>query len=71
MAHTRVMRVEWRCIRCGEVIGLYEPAVIVDHNGVRKTSRGAESKPPGHGEAAYHLGCYEGTLVGAPRRQAA
>lgn len=33
-----------RCVRCGDVIGVYEPAVVVEDDAVRHTSLAAE--PP-------------------------
>jgi len=33
----------WRCAQCGNVIGVYEPLVIVEDNGARTTAR---AKPP-------------------------
>jgi hypothetical protein len=48
-----------RCISCHDVIGVYEPMVVVDHAGVRRTSRAAEPGGQQAGEARYHGACYE------------
>lgn len=48
-----------RCTRCSDVIGVYEPVIVVDARGVRRTSLAAENLAARIGEARYHLGCYE------------
>ena len=45
---------------------MYEPLVVVDHAGVRHTSRAAEQQLPQVGEAHYHRACYERRV--APER---
>jgi hypothetical protein len=48
----------FRCRRCGELIGVYEPLAVADEQGIRITSRAAE---PGLGdyEAIYfHRDCF-------------
>jgi hypothetical protein len=44
----------WRCAHCGREIGVYEPAVIVEDQQERETSRLAERRAPA---AAYHVSC--------------
>ena len=46
------------CTRCGEVIGVYEPAVIVLDDGPRMTSRAAEPAAFDHARERYHRACY-------------
>lgn len=49
-----------RCTRCSEVIGTYEPTVVVDRDGVHRTSIAAHGRDSvHHGEARYHRACYE------------
>ena len=31
--------VHWKCAHCGDVIGFYEPAIVVEGDGERRTSR--------------------------------
>jgi len=31
--------VHWKCAHCGDVIGFYEPAIVVEGHGERRTSR--------------------------------
>ncbi len=47
---------KWICIRCGDVVGVYEPATVIDRSLARATSRLAESSPP---QAVYHTACFE------------
>jgi len=50
----------WRCARCGDVIGVYEPLVIVDENGARHVSRAAEPQlSREQGVPHYHRTCYD------------
>jgi hypothetical protein len=47
-----------RCQHCGDVIGVYEPVVVLSDGQTRDTSRAAE---PDHGEPVgecYHRACY-------------
>lgn len=47
------------CPHCAEVIGVYEPMVIVDSTGaVRETSRAAEPALGAQAVERYHLACY-------------
>lgn len=56
-----------RCVECADVIGVYEPLVMVEHSGVRLTSLAAEGPLAYRGEGQYHAACY----ANAQTRQAA
>jgi hypothetical protein len=45
----------WTCLLCGEPIGAYEPAVAIDGNTARETSRANEPTRP---DELYHLACW-------------
>lgn len=50
---------QWRCARCADLIGAYEPIVTVQNGQARQTSRTAELRtgrrlPSEH----YHEACY-------------
>jgi hypothetical protein len=48
-----------RCTRCGDVIGVYEPIVVVrGGDEVRETSRAAEAALPLAGAEHFHSECY-------------
>ncbi len=47
------------CMRCGAVIGTHEPLVIVDGDGVHRTTLALWSRPRVRGEAIYHPACYQ------------
>jgi len=50
-----------RCTRCDDVIGVYEPLVVVDADGVRHTALAAEPHLAAQrrgGDALYHRLCY-------------
>jgi hypothetical protein len=49
-----------RCVTCGEVIGVYEPAVWVIDGRVRTTSRAADPNVSAEHDCAFHAGCYVG-----------
>jgi hypothetical protein len=61
------MRDALRCTRCSDVLGVYEPVVVVDHRGWHYTSLAAEPFPARSGEARYHAACYE-AIHAAPLR---
>ena len=61
------MRDALRCTQCSDVIGVYEPVVVVDHRGGHYTSLAAEPLSARTGEAQYHAACYE-AIDGAPLR---
>jgi hypothetical protein len=49
-----------RCPHCGEVIGVYEPLVVVIDGVPRETSRAAEPEVSATaGRAIYHSACHE------------
>jgi hypothetical protein len=47
-----------RCHHCGDVIGVYEPMIVLAGGEARKTSKAAEhgTRPPG--SECYHHACY-------------
>jgi hypothetical protein len=53
------------------VIGVYEPLVVGDENGVRTTSRAAEPELRVSAAACYHRDCHamESEAMRAPARQ--
>ena len=46
------------CVRCGDWIGVYEPAVIVLDSACRLTSRAAEPDAVNKAPERYHRACY-------------
>ncbi len=50
-----------RCTRCTDVIGVYEPLVVVDSTGVPHSSLAVEARHPETGDATYHEACYVAT----------
>lgn len=47
-----------RCVRCGDVIGVYEPLVACVGDAARETSRAAEPDVGDHGAELYHRECF-------------
>jgi hypothetical protein len=47
-----------RCRRCGDVIGVYEPMILLEDGKARETSRAAEPDVDGRGDR-FHGYCYE------------
>jgi hypothetical protein len=47
-----------RCRRCGDVIGAYEPMVLVTDGRARITSRAAVGDRPAHESECFHERCY-------------
>ena len=47
-----------RCHRCRDVIGSYEPMVVIVEGKPRTTSRGGEPDPVALGGECYHEACY-------------
>jgi len=47
-----------RCAHCGDVIGVYEPLIVVDGSGTRLTSRAAEPGLAGDAAEHYHGTCH-------------
>jgi hypothetical protein len=56
----------WRCADCGDVIGAYEPVVMVGEGQVRRTSRTAELRAGRLESEHYHLACYLRTHAQVP-----
>lgn len=52
------MVVKVRCAHCQEVIGVYEPLIVLDAGEPRETSRAAEPMLPLDGAEHYHRTCY-------------
>jgi hypothetical protein len=48
-----------RCATCGELIGVYEPLVLVTPDGARATSIAAEPELLATGWAGHHPGCID------------
>lgn len=63
---TRLTDVEWRgavlCAACGDVIGVYEPMIVITAGGARKTSRAREPELTQDDGILLHAHCE------APRR---
>lgn len=47
-----------RCNHCEEVIGVYEPLVVIVEGEARETSRAAEPNLPLDSAEHYHRACY-------------
>jgi hypothetical protein len=56
-----------RCAHCGDVIGAYEPMIVILDGEAHATSRSAEQSR-GTGGEHYHQGCYAESSVVFPRR---
>jgi hypothetical protein len=48
-----------RCVRCGDVIGVYEPLVALARGRARETSVVAEAMPADRDADYYHRACYD------------
>jgi hypothetical protein len=49
-----------RCERCGDVIGVYEPMIVLDNGRARATSKAAEQDAAWSiARECYHALCYE------------
>lgn len=46
------------CVHCGDVIGAYEPMILVVDGKPRKTSASAEQDRDLHPGERYHAACY-------------
>ncbi len=46
------------CVRCRDVIGVYEPLIVWASGAIRETSRAAEPELGGPGAEYYHLDCH-------------
>lgn len=53
----RVTDVRLRCKRCDQVIGVYEPIVVVTDGRAQTTSIAADGRPGDPGER-YHRACF-------------
>jgi hypothetical protein len=51
----------WRCVRCGDVIGVYEPVVVCLDDEVRESSRAAEPSLPLPRAEHFHRDCFAST----------
>ena len=61
------MRDQLRCLKCGDLIGVYEPLVRVHDGQPQETSRAAHPDPC-DGAPCYHRRCYEElSASGEPR----
>ena len=49
-----------RCHGCGDVIGYYEPLVLLESSGPRETSGAAEPEIRAAPGVRFHRGCYAG-----------
>jgi hypothetical protein len=47
------------CHHCGEVIGVYEPLLVLVDGRIRETSRALEPDAAGRVGDCYHRACYE------------
>jgi hypothetical protein len=52
------------CVRCGLVIGAYEPLVVFEDGHARETSLAAEEGLPIAGAEHFHEGCAPGSAPG-------
>lgn len=59
---------QWRCAYCGEIVGVYEPMVVLLPSGSRATSRAAEVELTDVPEASFHEACFE-RARGAPAQE--
>ncbi len=55
------------CAHCGDVIGMYEPLIVVEEHGARQTSRAAEPTLAFEPDRHYHRGCYPAGSGERPR----
>jgi hypothetical protein len=53
-----------RCVRCSDVIGVYEPLVHVVDGQAHETSRAAEHAKWHPAGVCYHAECYAGAAAG-------
>jgi hypothetical protein len=55
----------FRCRRCGEPIGVYEPLAVAGEEGIRITSRAAEPDLDGREAIYFHRDCFESDATSA------
>lgn len=53
-----------RCHHCGDVIGVYEPLVVMTETGTRETSLAAEPDLTGVPSPVYHCACSDHAAKG-------
>jgi hypothetical protein len=56
--HHASMRPRPRCRHCGDVIGVYEPMILVSSEGGRETSLAAEPQLDATGCTCFHAPCF-------------
>jgi hypothetical protein len=59
-----------KCGHCGEVIGVYEPLVLLDDGEARTTSAAAEPQIGEQPGVLFHRACYAESLQGRVVEQA-
>jgi hypothetical protein len=47
-----------RCRHCEDVVGVYEPMIVVHDGQPRETSRAADGAAPAPDGACYHRACF-------------
>jgi len=47
-----------RCRRCGDVIGTYEPMIVLNDGAMHETSLAASPKLASEGAEHYHSACF-------------
>jgi hypothetical protein len=62
------MRDELRCRHCGDLIGVYEPLIMLADGRAQETSRLAHPHPLSAAELCFHRGCYPEGAVPAVTR---
>ena len=50
---------ELKCSHCRQMIGVYEPLIMLSDGHPRESSRAAEPDAPGHLGPCYHRNCFE------------
>lgn len=55
----------FRCRRCDEPIGVYEPLAVAGEEGIRITSRAAEPELDGDEAIYFHRDCFESDAAAA------
>ena len=53
-----MIQLQMTCDHCAEVIGVYEPVVVVTESEARETSRAAEPTVASKRGERYHRACY-------------
>jgi hypothetical protein len=59
LAESNLIRVAFRCAHCGDVIGVYEPTVVLQWGETRETSRAAEPELEHLTTWHYHRVCHD------------